>query len=86
LVETVESKFPDVITFHEDLIHLDKAARVSVETVQKSLRLMDTDLKNLETDVKNSKTPQGPDDQFYEVMNVSTDPKIIPNVHQRVRM
>ena len=70
LVETVDNKFPEALTFHEEMIHLDKAARVSVETVQKSLRLMDSDLKNLETDVKNAKTPQGPDDQFFEVMNV----------------
>lgn len=68
LVETVETKFPDVLTFNEELIHLDKAARVSVETISKSLRQMDADLKNLETDLKNSKVPQGPDDKFFEVM------------------
>jgi diaphanous 2 len=71
LVETVESKFPDILTYDEELIHLDKASTVSVDTIQKSLRLMDTDLKNLETDLKNSKTPQGPDDRFYETMSVS---------------
>lgn len=68
LVETVETKFPEVLTFDEELIHLDKAARVSVETISKSLRQMDTDLKNLETDLKNSKVPQGPDDRFFDVM------------------
>lgn len=68
LVETVETKFPDVLTFDEELIHLDKAARVSVDTIAKLLRQMDADLKNLETDLKNSKVPQGPDDKFSEVM------------------
>ncbi|ODM97180.1 Protein diaphanous 3 [Orchesella cincta] len=68
LVETVESKFPDVLTFDEELIHLDKAARVSVDTISKSLRQMDADLKNLETDLKNSKLPQGSDDKFVDVM------------------
>lgn len=70
LVETVEAKFPDVLNFHEELLHLDKASRVSVEMVQKGLRLMDSDIKSLETDVKNSKTPQGPDDLFFEAMSV----------------
>ena len=71
LVETVEAKFPDVLNFDEELIHLDKAARVSVETIQKSLRIMDSDLKNLETDLKTSKVPQSADDKFHEVMSVS---------------
>jgi len=71
LVELVESKFPEVLSFPEELIHLDRASRVSVETISKSLRSMDTDLKNLETDLKNSKVPQGPDDKFYDVMFVS---------------
>jgi len=70
LVETVEAKFPEVLNFDEELIHLDKAARVSVETISKSLRLMDSDLKNLETDLKNARSPQGSEDKFYEIMNV----------------
>lgn len=71
LVETVENKFPDILTFDEELIHLERASKVSVDTVQKALRVMDSDLKNLETDLKNSKSQQGPNDQFYEVMSVS---------------
>jgi hypothetical protein len=70
LAETVEAKFPEVLNFDEELIHLDKAARVSVETISKSLRLMDSDLKNLETDLKNSRSPQGFEDKFYEIMSV----------------
>jgi diaphanous 2 len=70
-VETIESKFPDLLTFSEDLDHVDKAARVSVETVQKTLRQMDTNIQNLETDLKNTKEPQGDDDKFSEVMGVS---------------
>jgi diaphanous 2 len=70
-VETIESKFPELLTFSEDLTHLDKAARVSVETIQKTLRQMDANIQNLETDLKNTKQPQGDDDKFYEVMGVS---------------
>jgi len=68
LVETIESKFPELLTFSEDLAHVDKAARVSVETIQKSLRQMDANINNLETDLKNTKQPQEDDDKFSEVM------------------
>jgi len=70
-VETIENKFPELLTFSEDLAHVDKAARVSVETVQKTLRQMDVNIQNLETDLKNTKQPQGDDDKFIEVMSVS---------------
>ncbi|KAJ4443300.1 hypothetical protein ANN_04968 [Periplaneta americana] len=68
LVETIESKFPELLTFHEDLSHVDKAARVSVETIQKTLRQMDASIRNLETDLSNAKQPQSEDDKFAEVM------------------
>jgi diaphanous 2 len=71
LVETIESKFPELLTFSEDLTHVDKAARVSVETIQKTLRQMDASIRNLETDLNNTKQPQGDDDRFSEVMGVS---------------
>lgn len=71
LVETIESKFPELLTFNEDLAHVDKAARVSVETIQKTLRQMDANIRNLESDLNNSKQPQGDDDTFTEVMGVS---------------
>lgn len=71
LVETIESKFPELLTFNEDLAHVDKAARVSVETLQKTLRQMDASIRNLESDLNNSKQPQGDDDAFTEVMGVS---------------
>lgn len=70
-METIESKFPELLTFSEDLAHVDRAARVSVETVQKTLRQMDANVQNLETDLKNIKQPQGDDDKFSEVMGVS---------------
>ena len=50
-------------------MHIDKAARVSIESVQKILKQMDNSIKNLETDLKNSsRTNQDPDDGFEEAM------------------
>ena len=56
-------------SFQEELIHLDKASRVSLESVQKTLKQMDSAIKNLETDLKNSaRTVQDKDDKFEECM------------------
>lgn len=68
IVDTIENKFPDALTFHEDLSHVAKAARVSLENIQKTMRQMNSSLKNLESDLNNNKVPQSDDDKFLEVM------------------
>jgi len=69
LVETIEKSHPQLINFYDELMHVDKAARVSCESVQKALKQMDNSIKNLETDLKNSsRTNQDPDDRFEEAM------------------
>ncbi|RVE54425.1 hypothetical protein evm_000910 [Chilo suppressalis] len=69
LVETIENKFPDVLTFAEEMPHVDRAARVSMENVQKSLKKMENDIRALETDLNNSRVQQCPDDLFHEKMS-----------------
>lgn len=59
------------------LMQCFRAARVSIDNLQKSLKKMDSDIKNLETDLTNSKVPQDNDDQFYNVMLVSFLVKMI---------
>lgn len=68
LVDTIERKFPDLLTFSDELVHVDRAARVSTDSIQKALRLMESNVRNLETDLSNSRQPQSPDDLFAEVM------------------
>lgn len=68
MVETIESKFPDLLNFGEELPHVERAARVSIENIQKTMHQMTTSLKNLKSDLENSKVPQSPDDKFVEVM------------------
>lgn len=68
IAEVVEVKFPDCISFFEDLSHVDKASRVSLDNIQKTMRQMNASLKNLESDLNNNKVPQSPDDKFIEVM------------------
>lgn len=68
IAEVVEVKFPECLNFHEDLSHVDKASRVSLDNIQKTMRQMNASLKNLESDLNNNKVPQSPDDKFIEVM------------------
>lgn len=68
LVETIEAKFPELLNFTDDIAHVDKAARVSLENIQKSMRQMNTSLKNLESDLNNNKAPQSENDKFIDVM------------------
>merc|ERR1719431_855432 len=65
----IENSHPKLLNFYEELIHLDKASRVSLESVQKTLKQMDSSIKNLEMDLKNSaRTVQDKDDKFEECM------------------
>ena len=54
LVELVERDYPELLNFADEMIHLDSAARVNVETIQKGLKQMDSSIKNLEMDLKNA--------------------------------
>lgn len=72
IVEIVEKKHPEDLKFYEDWKAVDKASRVSVENVQKTVRQMNSSLKNLESDLNNNKVPQGPDDKFIEIMGEFT--------------
>lgn len=65
LVEYVERDHPELLSFYDELIHLDPASRVSVETIQKVLKQMDSSIKNLEMDLKNaSRAAHEPDDRY----------------------
>lgn len=68
IAEVVETKFPECLTFYEDIPHVDKASRVSLDNIQKTMRQMNASLKNLESDLNNNKVPQSADDKFIEVM------------------
>lgn len=72
IAAVVAKKFPDCLNFHEELSHVDKASRVSVDNIQKTMRQMNASLKNLESDLNNNKVPQSPDDKFIEVMGQFT--------------
>lgn len=41
---------------------------MSLDTIQKTLKQMDSNIKNLQTDINNNRVPQNEDDKFLEVM------------------
>lgn len=73
LVDIVEKNHPDLITFGDELTHCDRAARISMDVIQKTLRIMDTSLRNLDLDLTNnfSKQKSNGDDLFSEVLTVN---------------
>ncbi|GFN88166.1 diaphanous-related formin [Plakobranchus ocellatus] len=70
LAQVLEEKHPDILGFLEETIHIDRAARVSSETLQKNVASMGKQLKQLETDLKGNKAVE-PNDRFPEVMKIS---------------
>lgn len=67
-MDVIEEKFPDILSFSEEVVHVDRASRVSMDTIQKTLKQMDSSIKNLETDLKNAKAAISDEDKFLEVM------------------
>uniref|UniRef100_A0A8D8WRH5 Protein diaphanous homolog 3 n=2 Tax=Cacopsylla melanoneura TaxID=428564 RepID=A0A8D8WRH5_9HEMI len=70
LVDTIENKFPECLKFSDELLHVDRAARVSTDVIQNAIRQMENNIKNLETDIQNCKlaTSTSEEDQFLSTM------------------
>ncbi|KAF7664313.1 hypothetical protein LDENG_00180890 [Lucifuga dentata] len=64
LADVCQQQYPDVMTFPDELIHVEKASRVSAETLQKNLEQMGRQIKNLEKDLETFPPPQSDKDLF----------------------
>lgn len=71
LVDMIGEKFKDILDFDKELPHVDRASKMSTETIQNTLNQMKAKIKNLQTDLQNSRLAQSEDDKFEEVMSVS---------------
>ncbi|XP_039733103.1 protein diaphanous homolog 3 [Pteropus medius] len=69
LVEICEEKYPDILNFVDDLEHLDKASKVSVETLEKNLKQMGRQLQQLEKDLETFPHPEDLHDKFVTKMS-----------------
>ncbi|XP_035525704.1 protein diaphanous homolog 1-like [Morone saxatilis] len=69
LADVCQEQYPEVMTFADELIHVEKASRVSAETLQKNLELMGRQIKNMEKDLETFPPPQNDKDLFVEKMS-----------------
>ncbi|XP_053240689.1 protein diaphanous homolog 3 isoform X2 [Podarcis raffonei] len=69
LVELCEEKYPEVLSFVEDLQSLDKASRVSAESLEKSLKQMERQLIQLEKDLETFPLSEDIHDKFVTKMS-----------------
>nr|XP_060625366.1 protein diaphanous homolog 3 isoform X1 [Anolis sagrei ordinatus] len=69
LVEICEEKYPNILRFVADLQHLDKANRVSAESLEKSLKQMEGQLKQLERDLETFPLSEDIHDKFVTKMS-----------------
>ncbi|XP_060904056.1 protein diaphanous homolog 1-like isoform X2 [Labrus mixtus] len=69
LADVCQEQYPDVMGFADELIHVEKASRVSAETLQKNLEMMGRQMKSLEKDLETFPPPQSDKDLFVEKMS-----------------
>uniref|UniRef100_A0A4W3GR19 FH2 domain-containing protein n=1 Tax=Callorhinchus milii TaxID=7868 RepID=A0A4W3GR19_CALMI len=71
LADICEERYPDVLKFTDELIHLEKASKVSAETLRKNLKQMDRQVQQLENDIMTFPPPNSEHDKFVEKMTIS---------------
>ncbi|XP_051917345.1 protein diaphanous homolog 1 [Hippocampus zosterae] len=69
LADVCMEQYPEVMSFPDELIHIEKASRVSAETLQKNVEMMGRQIKNLEKDIETFPPAQNDKDQFVEKMS-----------------
>ncbi|XP_026185720.1 protein diaphanous homolog 1 isoform X2 [Mastacembelus armatus] len=70
LAEVCQEQYSDIMSFPDELIHVEKASRVSAETLQKNLEQMGRQIKNLEKDLETFPPPQNDKDLFVKKMSI----------------
>ncbi|XP_055368335.1 protein diaphanous homolog 1 isoform X2 [Betta splendens] len=69
LADLCQEQYPEVMSFPDELMHVEKASRVSAETIQKNLDQMGRQIKNLQTDLETFPPAQSDNDLFVEKMS-----------------
>ncbi|XP_061582016.1 protein diaphanous homolog 1-like [Cololabis saira] len=69
LADLCQEQYPEVMSFPDELIHVEKASRVSAETIQKNLEQMGRQIKSLQKDLETFPPPQNDNDLFVEKMS-----------------
>ncbi|KAM7389753.1 hypothetical protein PAMP_023711 [Pampus punctatissimus] len=69
LADVCQEQYPEVMSFPDELIHVEKASRVSAENLQKNIELMGRQIKNLQKDLETFPPAQSDKDLFVEKMS-----------------
>lgn len=67
IVEVIERKFPELLSFGVELPHAENAVKVSFEIINDNMKVITTSLENLNMALKEIKEPHSSDDQFHEI-------------------
>ncbi|XP_072006236.1 protein diaphanous homolog 1-like [Engystomops pustulosus] len=70
LAETCEHDYPDALQFPDELVHVEKASRVSAETLQKNLDQMKKQIADLQRDIESFPASNNEKDKFVEKMTI----------------
>ncbi|KAK5897073.1 hypothetical protein CesoFtcFv8_010168 [Champsocephalus esox] len=70
LADVCQEQYPEIMGFADELVHVEKASRVSAESLQKNLELMGRQIKTLEKDLETFPPPQNDKDLFVEKMAI----------------
>ncbi|KAM4675788.1 protein diaphanous homolog 1-like [Discoglossus pictus] len=70
LVESCEQDYPDVLKFPDELVHVEKASRVSAENLQKNLDQMKKQVSDLQKDIETFPPATDEKDKFVEKMTI----------------
>ncbi|KAJ4945521.1 hypothetical protein JOQ06_023205 [Pogonophryne albipinna] len=73
LADVCQEQYPEIMGFADELVHVEKASRVSAETLQKNLEQMGRQIKTLEKDLETFPPPQNDKDLFVEKMHEKLD-------------
>uniref|UniRef100_A0A8C6YM43 Uncharacterized protein n=1 Tax=Nothoprocta perdicaria TaxID=30464 RepID=A0A8C6YM43_NOTPE len=71
VAEQCEQSYPNLLTFPDELIHVEKASRVSAENLQKNLDMMRKQISDVERDIENFPVTTDEKDKFVEKMTIS---------------
>ncbi|XP_047209397.1 protein diaphanous homolog 1 isoform X2 [Girardinichthys multiradiatus] len=69
LADVCQERYPEVMSFPDELTHVEKASRVSAETILKNLEMMGRQIKNLQKDLETFPPAQNENDLFVEKMS-----------------
>ncbi|KAM4012189.1 protein diaphanous homolog 1-like [Anomaloglossus baeobatrachus] len=70
LTEICEQEHPDALTFPDEMVHVEKASRVSAETLQKNLDQMKKQIADLQRDIESFPPSNNEKDKFVEKMTI----------------